>query len=368
MTDLNSHGTSKPPLGILRSFGRLHFGLMEICPGQPHCYGGVGIMLNHPATHLEFAIQSVPIEQLVIDASPYWRERIHAHVKRWMNCHTSSHSPVAWIRSSSLPTPHQGLGSGTQVACSIATLLQYSSRLHRQSHRSEMELVRVSQIWHGALPAIESLKQHTGRGKRSHIGLAGFLSGGLVVDRGEHSVSASLGLEPSEMRTRAISFPEEWPIVLVHGGGSPGEYGDDESRMFEQCSSQPNSNRARMMELLERDLLQAIEQKNWSNASSTIGAYGELAGQVFFSAQGGIYRTDQIEATVRSMRECGMSGSGQSSWGPTVFGLSSDPDHATWCAAQLQRKHPDAMVRIVAARNEPAEIDCSIALGSTGNR
>jgi predicted sugar kinase len=49
--------------------------------------------------------------------------------------------------------------------------------------------------------------------------------------------------------------------------------------------------------------------------------FGRLAGECFAAAQGGPFATPAIERLVMAIRDYGVAGVGQSSWGPTVFAI-----------------------------------------------
>jgi predicted sugar kinase len=49
--------------------------------------------------------------------------------------------------------------------------------------------------------------------------------------------------------------------------------------------------------------------------------FGKWAGECFSAVQGGPYASPEIERLVESIREYGVPGVGQSSWGPTVFAV-----------------------------------------------
>lgn len=67
------------------------------------------------------------------------------------------------------------------------------------------------------------------------------------------------------------------------------------------------------------------------NASRTIDAFGatltriqEITGRWFAPVQGGTFAPGVGAELVRRMSEWGAAGVGQSSWGPTVYGIAAD--------------------------------------------
>jgi predicted sugar kinase len=118
----------------VESYGRIHFGLMEICDGQPHCFGGIGVMIDHSRAIVQAKLQnqserlsrSFTPESCHIEADQYWLPRIEAIVNAW---HTRFGSvPVESLALHSTPVPHCGLGSGTQLACTLVAALLAAHR------------------------------------------------------------------------------------------------------------------------------------------------------------------------------------------------------------------------------------------------
>ena len=56
---------------------------------------------------------------------------------------------------------------------------------------------------------------------------------------------------------------------------------------------------------------------------------------MFAPIQGGVFASPQIERRVAVLHECGATGVGQSSWGPTVFACFADQATAERTAADL---------------------------------
>lgn len=325
----------------VRTASRLHFGLLEICPDHPHCYGGLGLMIDAPESILSARLgECSDPDSLPIDAPKYWRLRAIDAVQQWRKVRRSSVLPVAALRVCRAPEAHVGLGSGTQFACSVSGLLSAAECMRSLS----LIPCGLSHI----VPSTEVLALESGRGKRSHIGLEGFLHGGMIFDRGQMPVAApGIGLAP---RTQSVFFPSQWRIVTACDGSYSGDSGHEEKAIFDVCSRHPNPNRDTMLRLVQSDLLPALDACDWSAAGRAVGHYGALAGEVFRSTQGGIYRSQGIADAIADLHGLGVYGSGQSSWGPTLFAIVADEDQAQWVAARLTARMPaSASVRIARA-------------------
>ncbi|MFM7930105.1 MAG: hypothetical protein ACKO9Q_20550, partial [Pirellula sp.] len=44
---------------LVEAYSRLHFGLLEIHPGAPHCFGGIGLMVDKPSVCLSVSAKSI---------------------------------------------------------------------------------------------------------------------------------------------------------------------------------------------------------------------------------------------------------------------------------------------------------------------
>ena len=329
----------------VRSHGRIHFGLLEISESEPNCYGGIGLMVESATAVLEATISQPGNARCVVAADVYWKPRIEAVSNSWLDSHGSL--PVDSIRVIESPLPHQGMGSGTQMACSVAALL--SAAEHR---RTQFETSRLPDV--ATLFSIESLSTKSQRGKRSNIGLCGFLEGGFVVDRGMQPASCSD--VPSLPRTQRFAFPD-WPVLMLQDMESRGDSGDDEVRMFERCSQVSNPNRELMIETIEHEILPAIASKNWEQFDIALGRYGRWAGKIFEPVQGGVYRNPQISHCVDVAIKLGLRGATQSSWGPTVCAFARDAEHAAWCQSRVQLELPRLKVSTTRGANAPALVE-----------
>lgn len=329
----------------VRSLGRIHFGLLEISESEPNCYGGIGLMVESATAVLEATICQSVHSRCVVEADAYWQPRIEAVSNKWLETHGSL--PVDSIRVIESPLPHQGMGSGTQMACSVAALL--SAAEHQRTQVKTAGIANVTKLF-----SIESLSKQSQRGKRSNIGLCGFLEGGFVFDRG-----MQLANGPDEVslpRTQRFEFPD-WPVLVLQDTESRGDSGDDEARMFERCSLVSNPNRELMIGTIEHEILPAIAWKDWEQFDIALGRYGRWAGKIFEPVQGGVYRSPQIAHCVDVAIKLGLRGATQSSWGPTVCAFARDAEHALWCHSRLQTELPRLKVSTTRGANGPAQVE-----------
>jgi beta-ribofuranosylaminobenzene 5'-phosphate synthase len=327
----------------VEAHGRLHFGLLEICDQAPHLFGGIGLMLAAPIAVLEARVTDASIEDLHIESDPHWKDRIRTVCNNWLNRHQSITLPISKLRLYA-PLPHQGLGSGTQIASMIAFLLWHVSGSNiGHSHAADNAAVAIPTSENPTLSQLAALSL---RGLRSHIGLAGFLEGGFVVD---------LGQSASELpRTKTTPFPDTWPILLLRNPSSVGTHGSQEKKWFEECSRTPNAHRLRMMQLVEDVIVPSVRNEDWEAFDHAIGEYGRLAGSVFSKAQGGMFRTSQMEQLAAFGDSLGFQGVVQTSWGPTVALITKDEEQVNWLIEKYQSRWPELTLGKTYACNAPA--------------
>ena len=112
--------------------------------------------------------------------------------------------------------------------------------------------------------------------------------------------------------------------------------------------------------VLLQGVLPAIAAGERERFGRWVGEFGRLNGAWYADEQGGVYRPPAGEL-IEDLRASGaMSGVGQSSWGPTVYGVT-DVEHAGAAreAAEtaLDRVGVAGEVCIVAPRNTGALVD-----------
>ncbi len=329
---------------------RLHFGLIELCLGQPHRFGGLGVMVDSLPTIIEF-------ELLNLDASSnwfQWSESCLEHASKIEEVHdamlqflgTQLHLPRCQIIQS--PPPHTGLGSGTQFAASLATALVASQILDAAGDNSDSPnslslssdvKVRSStalQFWQSAASCspCDALQRCTRRGKRSFIGLTGFLHGGFIFDRGWEAgtnCSADGSHALNQPRTETFSPPCDWKLVLIHPDPASSTIrvaGELERDWIRMCSNKPNPNRDRMVELVKSWIIPSLAKQDFDVFCQSIEEYGRLAGRLFEPIQGGPFRDAEVAQMIDCVVALGGRGTGQSSWGPTIVSWFEGEDQA----------------------------------------
>lgn len=307
---------------------RLHFGMCSF--GQPgrRQFGGAGVMIDAPAV----CVRLSRAEQF--GACGSMKERTLDTTRRVMQAWGEEKEPPCTIEVLQTPRQHVGLGSGTQLALAVARGLH---ALFDRDCGSAEELARCA-----------------GRGRRSAIGLHGFWQGGLLLEGGK--------LEPEQISplVARVELPAAWRWVLVCPRAESGLSGPDEQAAFDRLPAVPEELSLRLWREAEQELLPAAARGEFTAFSRSLFRFGQLAGRCFQSQQGGVYASQQTAALVDWIRQQGIQGVGQSSWGPTLFALASEVGHAQWLTDRLQsRCEADLEITIARPLNAGAIIDGS---------
>jgi beta-RFAP synthase len=239
-------------------------------------------------------------------------------------------SPVGHFHVAETVPAHVGLGSGTQLALSVARSLCWLAGVDA----TDVELARA-----------------TGRGLRSGIGIAGFGQGGFLVDGG------NAGEQVAPVVSR-IDIPEAWSVLLLYDELATGLHGDEEIEAFRRL---PPFTAARAEKLCRVTLMQMLP----GLADGDLAAFGaavklvqDECGDHFAPAQGGRFASPRIRHALEWLDAQGITCRGQSSWGPTGFAVLPDAAAGAAIAAALRERFAADGVRvdITRGRNGGADI------------
>jgi beta-RFAP synthase len=280
----------------VRTPGRLHFGLLSIPSAnapERRSYGGIGLMVECAGVDLTVRCADT------MSADGPLAERALQVARTY--CASAGVSQAFHIQIASAASEHTGLGIGTQlslaVAHGIASLTNQSESAPNLAHR-------------------------VGRGARSAIGVHGFERGGFLVEGGKTPDQA---VSPLLAR---YEFPADWDILLIVPRDLQGAHGVQERKAFAELQSRERDDRLTdaMSRLIVLGILPALIEHDLAAFGESLYEYNRRAGEMFRSVQSAVYAHPFIDATVKAMRDMGIHGVGQSSWGPTVFGIVERDD------------------------------------------
>ncbi|BEP18705.1 beta-ribofuranosylaminobenzene 5'-phosphate synthase [Pyrofollis japonicus] len=202
---------------------------------------------------------------------------------------------------------HVGFGSTTQTLLSLGL---------------------ASSLLEDRYPSIYELALRLGRGFVSGIGIESFRRGGLIVDSGRPAIGGVV--EPPrrvEDLPRAIARIEVSPkicfIVITPRAVTGLPESPSERQILRAPRPLPKALGARLAEAV-RDLLISGIRGDAEAFGEAVTILDEASGTMFSDAQGSTYCCGEVAAGISALRRAGALGWGQSSWGPTFYGVQ-------WC-------------------------------------
>jgi beta-ribofuranosylaminobenzene 5'-phosphate synthase len=292
---------------------RLHFGLLDLRGSMGRLYGGIGAAAPGP-TLLVSACAADPrlrgigapgvIEVapgVILDVRGEDAERAADFARRFLDNRLRGRAIRARVSVHRALPAHAGLGSGTQLALAVA--------------RALAEL-------YGIPPDPRDLARAVDRARRSAIGTWTFAGGGLVVEGGRRPESPG-NQAPLVVR---LPFPPTWRCVVAVPRAKAGLSGSDEARAFATLPPPPDGDAERVAHLVLMALLPALVDADLPAFGDALSAIQAMTGRWFAPIQGGTFAPGPSEELIRRMVEWGASGVGQSSWGPSVYGIVDGAD------------------------------------------
>ena len=272
---------------------RLHLGLIDMNRELSRVFGGLGIGINYPNVILE-ASQSNKIK--IIGER---KELSEKYVKRFLEKYEVQKKFCLEVKS--VIPEHSGLGSGTQLALAIAKALAKLSNIEA---------------------SIQDLSLKMGRGKRTGVGTAIFDQGGFVVDGGKtiDNTTGKIGKLSPLIFSRSV--PEDWRFVVVIPDVKKGLANIKELVAFQEVPIMRSEDVGIICRLILMKLLPSLIEDNIKNFGEALTKIQITVGKSFSSVQGGIFSNTIVEEGIEYLIKLGAYGAGQSSWGPTFYGLT----------------------------------------------
>jgi len=315
---------------------RLHFSLIDMNGQLGRVDGSLGLALDYPNVVLE-ASES---EAITV------RGEERAFVEKLASMFLKHFKiPLgAQIEVRSTIPKHVGLGANTQLSLAVASVL---SRIYGIK-KTTRELAIIMK-----------------RGGTSGIGVAAFERGGLILDGG-HSFgrdgekqsflpSSASKAEPAPVLVR-YAFPEDWFFVIAIPHIHRGVHGEEEIRVFKERCPINAAYVGKACRIVLMKLLPALLERDIENFGSGLT---ELQDAGFASATKDLMHP-VVRRCIQFMLKKGAYGAGQSSFGPSTFGLIQGEDEAEKLrdlAADLLEETSGGDVFYTSANNRGATIN-----------
>jgi beta-ribofuranosylaminobenzene 5'-phosphate synthase len=286
---------------VVTAPARLHFGMLDPAGLGVRRFGGFGVGIESP--RVVVGVRRHAGDEVVVTGSQPERAAVFAH-RAWSRLGIGGGIEVE-VREA-IP-PHMGLGSGTKLGLAIA--------------RGLAELA-------GITTGPEALAAASGRAARSSVGVWTFEAPGLVVEAGvadDGSVSPLVARYP---------LPERWRCVLALPLGVGGLSGDAEERFFGRLRDSVDTEPS-VARLLVTSLLPGLLAADIDEFGAALTEIQRVMGSIFASQQGGVFHP-RAAPLVKALQAIGVGAVGQSSWGPTVYGIVDGPGRAAEVADRLR--------------------------------
>ncbi|WP_226023050.1 beta-ribofuranosylaminobenzene 5'-phosphate synthase family protein [Halomicrobium salinisoli] len=290
----------------VESNSRLHFGFVNLSDAHSRLFGSVGVCIDTPSLSVTVS-RSDRVESNSEVARKYARLAVD-----------ELDVPGARVVVDESVPRHRGLGSGTQFALAVYAGV---AELYRRQYD------------------VRDVSPSLGRGMRNAIGVHAFRDGGLIVDAGQPTSD----LLPDDPETGEWTVPpvvvrEELPercrFVLVVPRGETGRHGVSESESMRSVLEESDAELSdRVAGIVLRELLPSVHDGDIARFGSAVERIDRLNGQWFARQQGGV-RNDVAEALAETLSDADpVAGVGQSSWGPTLYVVTTESESDATVAA-----------------------------------
>ena len=267
---------------------RLHLGLIDLNGNLGRVFGGLGVGIDSP----NVVIKAERSENFSVVGKK--TELAKTFAKRFFK--TYNIKAEAFINVKQVIPEHEGLGSGTQLALAIAAAL---ARLFN---------IKAS---------VQELSEVMGRGKRTSVGTTIFEKGGFVVDGGKK-------LEEKRFPVTIFHkpFPQNWRFVVAIPDVNKGLARNEETTAFKRLPPMNPKNVGKICRLIIMKLLPAIVEADIKSFGEALTQIQIIIGNYFAEVQGGTYASETANEGIALLQKLGAYGVGQSSWGPTFYGIT----------------------------------------------
>jgi beta-RFAP synthase len=297
---------------------RLHFGFFATPHEKSRAWGGIGLMVDQPSVVIEtYARDNRSGDGMILanTVDPGIRPRLAHLIELIGQAFHIDRASIPLVHVLSLPPAHMGLGLGTQLTLAVAEGIR---RIAGGEVDWSDESARRAFLHDAAI--------QLGRGRRSAIGIHGYINGGLVVDAGK--------LPQEQVGTKIMTLPPPPVALLVTPPLPPGPHGETEETSIARDVSIRPAISQELSDMLVREIAPSAVVGETQKFGLGLSRFNYLVGQSFAAVQGGPYASPLLESIVRYLADRQV-GASQSSWGPTLYIPLDQRDEAETIRAEL---------------------------------
>jgi beta-ribofuranosylaminobenzene 5'-phosphate synthase len=318
-------GGSRPRRAAVTTTARLHFGFLDPSGRSTRPFGSFGLSLDQPSTRLTLERSDV------FAVSGPERQRGERYLRSIAeSCGVENKYELSIAEA--IP-PHAGLGSGTQLALAVGSAFAALEGLSLEP---------------------QDIAARLGRGARSGIGIATFAQGGAVLDGGPRP-----GALPKLVNR--LPFPADWRVLLIFDAEASGLAGASETAAFKMLPNFPESETDELYRRIAGSALPALARADFKTFCEQVGYLQASMGAYFAPLQGGLYASQRVSDALAWLRNEGITGLGQSSWGPTGFAFvaSEQEGEALLECLRARIQRSGLSFALAQGRNEGAKVETS---------
>jgi beta-RFAP synthase len=296
---------------------RLHLGQLDLNGSLGRMYGGIAVALESP----RIVILAEEHDELIVRGFDSKRVRaiagdflLKAGIGRGARLEVEEAIPV-----------HVGLGSSVQLRLAVGTAL---ARLYNMDF------------------TIEDIARITLQGFRTDACLGLFKYGGLTVASG---IPKEFDMPDAEFYIPPVifqhPFPDDWHFIVVTPETATEFRARREHISLDVLPPIPPEDVGLICRLLAMQLLPALLEESIDSFGQALTEIQWTIGKQFVSVQGGLYSHPSAEGIIRQLLNSGATGAGQSSWGPTVYGIVEGEQAALNSDAVLHKYLEESGIR-----------------------
>ena len=283
---------------------RLHLGFYNFYDKSgSRVYGGVGVGIDKPCTTIvvkdlggnDYKIinyTAIPLDDVIEKIM----EALGPNVLNGLQIEVLNAIPR-----------HVGLGSTTQTSLAIA-----------------YGITRVKKLSY----SLDELALLLGRGHVSGIGINVFKYGGLIIDSGRKIIGNIIpkprSIEDLPKPILRFKLPKKWSFVVLIPRGSHGYREREEESIFNKPLEAPVALQKELYRILLMEFIPSIVDGDIELFSKALTSIQYTTGKFFSKYQYSVFCCKESEELVKILLENDVKGVGQSSWGPTVYGVLGD--------------------------------------------